>query len=152
MKLIFKHTRRGKPPGKAVYPVPAIRSLSAFLKQVTIKEINLANKCMIIATVAYNLKKLLNGISASVRKRVKKDSKWTIETRCTTFLAFNTNENNLISQIRMNINSKWLNIHLLCKLNYSAIQILCATATIAGPSLFEFLSLLIYIKVYQGYR
>jgi hypothetical protein len=42
------------------------------MRQVNTKGIKLANKCMIMAAVAYNLKKLVNGISTKIRKRTFK--------------------------------------------------------------------------------
>ncbi|WPQ61245.1 hypothetical protein SIO70_23070 [Chitinophaga sancti] len=39
------------------------------MSKVYTKGINLANKCMIMAAVAYNLKKLINGVAAKIRKR-----------------------------------------------------------------------------------
>jgi len=49
---------------------PVLGTLVNFtaMKQVNTKGISLANKGMIMAAVAYNLKKLINGISARVRK------------------------------------------------------------------------------------
>ncbi|WP_051692046.1 transposase [Pedobacter borealis] len=38
-------------------------------RQVNTKGIKLANKCMIMAAVAYNLKKLVNGVATKARKR-----------------------------------------------------------------------------------
>ncbi|MEO6981471.1 MAG: hypothetical protein ABI113_23955, partial [Mucilaginibacter sp.] len=91
------------------------------MRQINTKGITLANKCMIMAAVAYNLKKLINGIPARVRKRVTKDGKKGIENLTTAFLALNINVDNMIGLIGMNINTKWLNIQLLRKLNHSAI-------------------------------
>jgi transposase len=59
---------------------PVLGTLVNFtaMRQVTTKGIRLANKCMIMAAVAYNLKKLINGVSIRIRKRtfkVVKDSK-----------------------------------------------------------------------------
>lgn len=102
---------------------PVLGTLVNFtaMSQVNTKGIGLANKCMIMAAVAYNLKKLINGIPTRIRKRVKKVSKKTIENLTKPVLALQNNANKLISRIRIFINSKWLNIQLLCKLNYSAI-------------------------------
>jgi transposase len=102
---------------------PVLGTLINFtaMRQVNTKGIGLANKCMIMAAVAYNLKKLINGIPSRTRKTVKKASKRKIEHLTIPFLALYNNAGNLISQIRIIINNKWLNIQLLCKLNYSAI-------------------------------
>jgi hypothetical protein len=53
---------------------PVLGTLINFtgMRQVNTKGIGLANKCMIMAAVAYNLKKLVNGISTRVRKRTFK--------------------------------------------------------------------------------
>ena len=42
------------------------------MKQVNTKGIKLANKCMLLAAVAYNLKKLINGVPVKARKRAWK--------------------------------------------------------------------------------
>ena len=102
---------------------PVLGTLVNFMAmgQVNTKGISLANKCMIMAAVAYNLKKLINGIPTRVRKRVRKDGKKGILNLTTVFLGLNINVDKVISQIGTIVNSKWLNIQLLCKLNYSAI-------------------------------
>lgn len=102
---------------------PVLGTLVNFtaMRQINTKGITLANKCMIMAAIAYNLKKLINGIPARVRKRVTKDGKKGIENLTTAFLALNINVDNMIGLIGMNINTKWLNIQLLRKLNHSAI-------------------------------
>ncbi len=102
---------------------PVLGTLVNFtaMRQVYTKGISLANKCMIMAAVAYNLKKLINGIPSKIRKRCKKVTKPTIENLTKPFLA---NTTILITQIRgisIAIKSKWLNIQLLCNLNHSAI-------------------------------
>jgi hypothetical protein len=42
------------------------------MKQVNTKGIKLADKCMLLAAVAYNLKKLINGVPVKTRKRAWK--------------------------------------------------------------------------------
>ncbi|MFS2190479.1 transposase, partial [Mucilaginibacter sp. Mucisp84] len=53
---------------------PVLGTLINFtgMKQVNTKGLELANKCMIMAAVAYNLKKLVNGVSTKVRRRIRK--------------------------------------------------------------------------------
>jgi len=103
---------------------PVLGTLVNFtaMRQVYTKGISLANKCMIMAAVAYNLKKLINGTPTRIRKRVKKVSKRITENLTALVLDLQNNADNLISRIRLFINNKWLNIQLLCKLNYSAIR------------------------------
>ncbi len=92
------------------------------MSQVKTKGINLAGKCMIMAAVAYNLKKLIKGAaSIEIKKRLRKPT----ITGCNGF------KNSLLEGIimietvmscfKISDKSKWLNNHLLCKLNYSAI-------------------------------
>jgi len=102
---------------------PVLGTLVNFtaMKQVNTKGISLANKCMIMAAVAYNLKKLINGIPTRVRKKVTKDGKRKKENPITVFLASNSYVDKVIALIQITTNSKWLNIQVLCKLNYSAM-------------------------------
>jgi hypothetical protein len=76
---------------------------------------------MIMAAVAYNLKKLINGVRARVRKRIRipfgNGSNDLNDTLLTWIIKIET----VISTFKLSSKSKWLNNHLLCKLNYSAI-------------------------------
>lgn len=101
---------------------PVLGTLVNFtaMSQVNTKGISLANKCMIMAAVAYNLKKLINGILVRVRRRVKKVTG--IKNQCKeSLLSIKTTIRKVISLFSLDSNSKWLNIQLLCKLKYSAI-------------------------------
>lgn len=101
---------------------PVLGTLVNFtaMKQVTTKGISLANKCMIMAAVAYNLKKLIRGISTRVRKRVRKETNSGCSYRNKGLLACNTVLTVIKRYCKTNSKSKWLNNHLLFKLNYSA--------------------------------
>lgn len=101
---------------------PVIGTLVNFtaMRQVNTKGIGLANKCMIMAAVAYNLKKLIKGTPVRIRTRIKKAANST-KTYIETSLAAITILENLVGNLITNDKSKWLNNHLLCKLNYSAI-------------------------------
>ena len=72
-------TREGKRARKTRQGTvePVLGTLINFvgMKQLNTKGIKLANKCMIMAAVAYNLKKLVNGVSTRVRKRTFKTVK-----------------------------------------------------------------------------
>jgi len=102
---------------------PVLGTLVNFtgMRQVNTKGIGLANKCMIMAAVAYNLKKLVNGIPTKLRKRTRKLPCNGSDGPKNTLLAWITKIETLISSFKINAKSKWLNNHLLCKLNYSAI-------------------------------
>ena len=67
---------------------PVLGTLINFvgMKQVNTKGIKLANKCMIMAAVAYNLKKLVNGISTRTRKRTFKEVKTAINSLLSVFV------------------------------------------------------------------
>jgi transposase len=80
-----------------------------------------ANKCMIMAAVAYNLKKLINGVSTRVRKRIRKPFGNGSNDLKDTLLTWIINIGTVISTFKLSSKSKWLNNHLLRKLNYSAI-------------------------------
>jgi hypothetical protein len=102
---------------------PVIGTLVNFtaMGQVNTKGISQANKCMIMAAVAYNLKKLIKSISSEMKRKLTnpidsdynrlKDRLW----------ACNIIIYALISSCKTNDKRKWLNNLLLCKLNYSAI-------------------------------
>jgi hypothetical protein len=75
---------------------------------------------MIMAAVAYNLKKLIKGTPVRIRTRIRKAANST-KTYIETSLAAITILENLVGNLITNDKSKWLNNHLLCKLNYSAI-------------------------------
>jgi transposase len=102
---------------------PVIGTLVNFtaMGQVYTKGISLANKCMIMAAVAYNLKKLIKGTLHDVRNRI----------RIPIITGFNDFKGCLLTYIiiikivircfNLTDKYKWLNNHLLCKLNYSAI-------------------------------
>ena len=99
---------------------PVLGTLVNFtaMKEVTTKGMSLANKCMIMAAVAYNLKKLINGIPTRVRRRTHKKFKNvsnTCDKACLNMFCI------LTEQVNRCYKSKWLNNHLLRKLNYSAI-------------------------------
>jgi transposase len=102
---------------------PVLGTLVNFtaMRQVCTKGIGLANKCMILAAVAYNLKKLINGASTRVRKRIRKPfgngSNDLKDTLLTCIIKIET----VISTFKLSSKSKWRNNHLLRKLNYSAI-------------------------------
>lgn len=102
---------------------PVLGTLVNFtaMKQVTTKGITLANKCMIMAAVAYNLKKLIKGISTRVRKRAPKATNSDGYYLNKGLLAYNIALVVIKRYLRTSTKSKWLNNHLLCKLNYSAI-------------------------------
>jgi transposase len=102
---------------------PVLGTLINFtaMRQVYTKGISLANKCMIMAAVAYNLKKLINGITTKVRKRTRKLSGNRSGNLKDRSLAWIKKIETLISSFKIILKKKWLNNHLLCKLNYSAI-------------------------------
>jgi len=102
---------------------PVLGTLVNFtgMSQVNTKGIRLANKCMIIAATAYNLKKLVNGIPTKIRKRIRKFSGNGSDRLTDTLWDGILNIQNLINVFKISYKSKWLNNHLLCKLNYSAI-------------------------------
>ncbi len=91
------------------------------MAKVYTKGITLANKCMIMAAIAYNLKKLVNGIPTKIRKRIRKLQGNRSEGREELSLAWIKKIEALISTFKISAKSKWLNNHLLCKLIYSAI-------------------------------
>jgi hypothetical protein len=91
------------------------------MSQVYTKGISLAGKGMIMAAVAYNLKKLINGILGDLRKNIRKSPGNGFQSLKNTLLASLNSIQTLISCFKINDKNKWLNNHLLCKLNYSAI-------------------------------
>lgn len=102
---------------------PVLGTLVNFtaMRQVNTKGICLANKCMIMAAVAYNLKKLVNGISTKIRKRIRKRPGNRFDSFKDALSTCFAKIENLISISLTQVKSKWLNNHLLYKLNYSAI-------------------------------
>jgi transposase len=102
---------------------PVLGTLVNFtaMDQVYTKGINLAGKCMIMAAVAYNLKKLINGILNDRKKSIRKSPDNAFHELKITLLASLNNILILIGSFKINDKNKWLNNHLLCKLNYSAI-------------------------------
>lgn len=102
---------------------PVLGTLVNFtgMSQVNTKGIKLANKCMIMAAVAYNLKKLVNGIPTKVRKRIRKLTGNRSDAPKDRLLPWITKIEALMSSFKISRKSKWLNNHLLCKLNYSTI-------------------------------
>lgn len=106
--------------GSTVEPVIGTLVNFTAMGQVYTKGISLANKCMIMAAVAYNLKKLIKGAPARIRMRIKKADN-SAKTYIETSLAAIAIVENLIDNLITSSKSKWLNNHLLCKLSYSAI-------------------------------
>lgn len=102
---------------------PVLGTLINFMgmRQVNTKGISLANKCMIMAAVAYNLKKLIKGTSKRIRKRVRKAMNFRENDFNKGSLAYNMTLQSLMIYFSLRDKSKWLNNHLLRKLNYSAI-------------------------------
>lgn len=95
---------------------PVLGTLVNFtaMDKVFTKGIALANKCMIMAAIAYNLKKLIKGVFPKNRKRSFRKG----------YLSSKATNNNLINimvQCFFYLKSKWLNNHLRSKFNYSAI-------------------------------
>lgn len=101
---------------------PVLGTLVNFtaMSKVYTKGISLANKCLIMAALAYNLKKLIRQTPKKARKR-----------RSTSFKSTYLNLNNqfsgysaivqAITQNLKRLKSKWLNNHLPSKFDYSAI-------------------------------
>ena len=102
---------------------PVLGTLVNFtaMRQVNTKGISLANKCMIMAAVAYNLKKLIKGTSIKVRKRVRKAINEEHNSLKASFKACLIILQKIISCFKISDKRKWLNNHLLCKLSYPAI-------------------------------
>lgn len=102
---------------------PVLGTLVNFtaMRQVCTKGIGLANKCMILAAVAYNLKKLINGASTRVRKRIRKPVGNGSNDLKDILLTWIIKIETVINSFKLSSKNKWLNNHLLRKLNYSAI-------------------------------
>ena len=102
---------------------PVLGTLINFagMRQVNTKGIKLANKCMIMAAVAYNLKKIIKGTVKRVRDRVSKATNTACTNQNNSLLAYDTVLRNLMCYFKISNKIKWLNNHLLYKLNYSAI-------------------------------
>lgn len=101
---------------------PVLGTLVNFtaMSKVYTKGINLANKCMIMAAVAYNLKKLIHGVAAKIRKRRPNRLKKGIAKPNEAFFRYGANRGAITKNYKW-LESKWLNNHLLSKFNYSAI-------------------------------
>lgn len=97
---------------------PVLGTLINFtgMRQVNTKGIGLANKCMIMAAIAYNLKKLVNGISTKVRRRTRKIPGNHSEAFINTFSADISIITLILNVLEIDDNGKWPNNHLLCKL------------------------------------
>jgi len=95
---------------------PVLGTLVNFtgMSQVNTKGIRLANKCMIMAATAYNLKKLVNGISTKIRKRIRKFSGNGSDCLTDTLWDGIANIPGLINVFKISYKSKWLNNRLLC--------------------------------------
>lgn len=96
---------------------PVLGTLVNFtaMSKVYTKGINLANKCMIMAALAYNLKKLIRGIPIMARKKRSKRLRKGLSMSNEVFCRYSA------ATYAVTKNYKWLNNHLLCKFNYSAI-------------------------------
>ena len=94
---------------------PVLGTLINFtaMNQVYTKGISLAGKCMIMAAVAYNLKKLINGILGDLRKSIRKSPGNGFQRLNNTLLTSLNNIQTLISSFKINDKNKWLNNHLL---------------------------------------
>lgn len=121
------HQRMQTPKGRQMRRLrsstvePVLGTLVNFtaMKQVNTKGLSLANKCMIMAAVAYNLKKLIKGAPARIKNRIKKasDSSKTYPK----LISAQCGPRKLYRQFLYPLQEQWLNNHLLRKLNYSAI-------------------------------
>lgn len=82
---------------------PVLGTLVNFtgMRQVNTKGIGLANKCMIMAAIAYNLKKLINGVPTKIRKRLRKRTGKGPEGLKDILLAWITKIHTLISILRL---------------------------------------------------
>ncbi len=101
---------------------PVLGTLVNFtaMGKVYTKGISLANKCMIMAALAYNLKKLIKGVATKPRKRVAKRFERAYRDMNKHFLACGTSINTVAENLNR-LTGKWLNNLLLCKVDYSAI-------------------------------
>ncbi|QTE47125.1 hypothetical protein J3L19_24095 [Mucilaginibacter rubeus] len=86
------------------------------MKQVNTKGLELANKCMIMAAIAYNLKKLVNGIPAKIRRRKRKLPGNHSDAVINTLSACLLKIANILTAFSIDYKSKWPNNHLLCNL------------------------------------
>jgi len=102
---------------------PVLGTLVNFtaMRQVNTKGISLANKSMVMAAVAYNLKKLINRISGEIRKRLRNPINRGYNGLKSKLSACFLLVVTIIRRLRISDKSKRLNNHLLCKLNYSAV-------------------------------
>lgn len=116
-----KGTRMRRLRSSTVEPVLGTLVNFTAMRQVNTKGISLANKCIIMAAVAYNLKKLIKGISTRTRKRVRKATNRVHTDLKKSLLVYSRLLKGLTDYVKTDNKSKWLNNHLLCKLNYSAI-------------------------------
>ncbi len=115
-----KETQMRRLRSSTVEPVLGTLVNFTAMKQVNTKGLSRANKCMIMAAVAYNLKKLIKGTPARIRNRIKKASH-SAKTYTGSILAYHRIPENVIGIFIARYKSKWLNNHLLRKFNYSAI-------------------------------
>lgn len=101
---------------------PVLGTLVNFMamSKVYTKGISLANKCMIMAAMAYNLKKLIRGVPAKTRQRRTARFKNAYTTLINLFSGYCATINTT-AFIPKKYKIKWLNNHLLCKFDYSAI-------------------------------
>ncbi|QEM02404.1 IS1182 family transposase [Mucilaginibacter rubeus] len=97
---------------------PVLGTLINFtgMKQVNTKGLELANKCMIMAAIAYNLKKLVNGIPAKIRRRKRKLPGNHSDAVINTLSACLLKIANILTAFSIDYKSKWPNNHLLCNL------------------------------------
>lgn len=101
---------------------PVLGTLVNFMAmdKVYTKGISLANKCMIMAALAYNLKKLIRQPLKRTRKRRSIRFKTTCLNLSKQLSAYSA-ITKAITQNLKRLKSKWLNNHLLSKFDYSAI-------------------------------
>jgi transposase len=101
---------------------PVIGTLVNFtaMGQVYTKGISLANKCMIMAAVAYNLKKMNKETSGEITRKIRKPVHSGFNGLKDSLAAWKMIIYVLVTSFKTNDKNKWLNNHLLCKLNYSA--------------------------------
>ena len=96
---------------------PVLGTLINFagMRQVNTKGIKLANKCMIMAAVAYNLKKLIKANVTKAKNRVEKAANITCNNLNKSLVAYRDLLESLIEYVKIRYKTKWLNNHLLYK-------------------------------------
>lgn len=101
---------------------PVLGTLVNFtaMSKVYTKGISLANKCMIMAALAYNLKKLIRGVPTIGRKTRSKRLRKGLSMPNEVSYRY-SDDTPAITKTYKWLKSKWLNNHLLSKFNYSAI-------------------------------